>query len=190
MGRALAIAAWSWIGASSAFAQTTIGSVDQLRRELAIGDRITAVTAAGQPVAGRLIRIGDADLEVRLVPKAVRGPRDVTIVFADLQSLERPRDPARNGAIRGALAGAAAGGALFVYALAVDRDELDEWAGLYLGMTAAATGIGTLIGWAIDAAHSKPHLRFAAPSARRTSVAVTPLYSPRRGIGIAVSVSR
>jgi hypothetical protein len=52
---------------------------------------------------------------------------------------------------------------MFVRAVAVDRNEMGEWAPLYLGYGAAFTGIGWLIGKAIDAGSSRPHIRFERP---------------------------
>jgi hypothetical protein len=180
------------IGVSSAIAQTRVTSLEELRRELAPGDFITVVPAVGPPVAGRLMRLGDADLEVRRAnPRSQeRGPRDVTIALDALQSLERPRDSARNGAAIGASIGAGFAGAMFVHALVVDRNEMDEWAPFYIGGAAVCTGIGALIGWALDAAHSKPHIRFAASSEGKTTVSVQPTYLPGRRIALAVSFSR
>jgi hypothetical protein len=181
------------IGVSPAIAQTPVTSLEELRRELATGDFITVVPAVGPPVAGRLMRLGTVDLEVRLANKRSareRGSQDVTIALDALQSLERRRDSARNGAAIGAGIGAAYGGAMFVHAMVVDRNEMDEWAPFYIGGAAVSAGIGALIGWAIDAAHSKPHIRFAAASDGRTKVSVQPVYARGRGIALAVSLSR
>ena len=181
------------IGASPCIAQTRVTSVEELRRELAAGDFVIVVPAGGQPVAGRLMRLGTVDLDVRLVNKRTpqgRGPRDVTLALNAIQSLERPRDSARNGAALGAGIGAGFGGAMFVHAVVIDRNEMDEWATLYVGAAAVCTGIGALIGWAMDTAHSKPHIRFDASSEGRTKVSVQPVYSRGRGIALAVSVSR
>jgi HAMP domain-containing protein len=177
-------------GASPCIAQTHVTSLEELRRELAAGDLITVVPAVGQPVTGRLMRLGIADLDVRPVntrtPQA-RDPRDVTIPLDAIQSLERPRDSARNGALIGAGIGAGFAGAMFVRAVVVDRNELDEWAALYAGTGAVCTGLGALIGWALDAANSKPHIRFDASSGRKTKVSVQPVYSRGRGIALRVS---
>jgi hypothetical protein len=181
------------IGASPCIAQTRVTSVEELRRELAAGDFVIVVPAAGQPVAGRLMRLGTVDLDVRLVNKRTaqeRGPRDVTFALNAIQSLERPRDSARNGAALGAGIGAGFGGAMFVHAIVIDRNEMDEWATLYVGAAAACTGIGALIGWAMDAATSKPPIRFDASSGGRTKVSVQPVFSRGRGIAVAVSLSR
>jgi hypothetical protein len=78
---------------------------------------------------------------------------------------------------------------MFVHAIVVDRNEMDEWAAQYVGAAAVCTGIGALIGWAIDAANSKPHVRLEA-SPGRTKVRVQPVYSGRGRIGLAVSFSR
>jgi hypothetical protein len=187
------IAAGGSIGASPCIAQTRVTSIEGLRRELAPGDLIAVVPAVGEPLSGRLMRLGLADLEIRPVNTRTsnqRGPQDVTLALTALQSLERPRDPVRNGAARGAVIGAGFAGAMFVHAMVVDRNELDEWAHLYLGFTAMSTGIGALLGWAIDAAHSKPHIRFDAPADRRTKLHVQPVFSRGRGIALAVSFSR
>ena len=183
------------IGASPCIAQTRVTSVEELRRELTAGDFITFVSDVGPPVAGRLLRLGSNDLDVRVVNKRTpqeRGPRDVTLTIAldDIRSLERPRDSARNGAAIGAGIGAGFGGAMFVHAMVIDRNEMDEWATLYVGAAAVCTGIGALLGWAIDAASSKPHIRFDASSLGRTKLSMRPAYSRGRGIALAVSFSR
>jgi hypothetical protein len=181
------------IGASPCIAQTRVTSVEDLRRELTAGDFITIVPVVGPPVAGRLVRLGSGDLDVRVVNKRTpleRGARDVTIPFNAIQSLDRPRDPARNGAALGSGIGAGVGGAMFVHAFVIDRNEMDEWASLYVGAAAVCTGIGGLIGWAMDAASSKPHIRFDASPWGRTKVSVQPAYSRDRGIALAVSFSR
>jgi HAMP domain-containing protein len=181
------------LGASPCIAQTRVTSLEELRRELAAGDFITIVPAVGQPIAGRLMRLGDADLDVRPVDR--RTPRDrvsrnLTISLNGIQSLERPRDSARNGPAIGAGIGAGFGGAMFVYAFVIDRNEMDEWAPLYLRAAAIYTGIGALIGWTIDAAKSKPHIRFEPSSGGKPKVSVHPSYSRSRGFALAVSFSR
>jgi hypothetical protein len=183
------------IGAPACVAQTRVTSVEELRRELAAGDYVIVVPAAGQPVAGRLMRLGTVDLDVRPVNKRTsqdRRPRNavLTIPLDDIRSLERPRDSARNGAAIGAGIGAGFGGAMFIHAMVIDRNEMDEWATLYVGAAAFCTGIGALIGWAADAANSKPHLSFHVSSGGGTRVSVQPVYSRGRGIGLAVSFSR
>jgi hypothetical protein len=171
-------------------AQTRLTSPAELERELAAGDLITVVPSSGQPVAGRVIRVTADDLEIRRVEKPVvtgARSRDLTIPLTAIQSLERPRDPVRNGVLFGAGAGAGVGGAMFLTAFVIDRNDMDEWAPFYLGATAVCTGIGALIGWAVDAARSKPHLRFDAPSVRSPTLNVQPLRS--RGVGIGVAVA-
>jgi hypothetical protein len=181
------------VGASPCLAQTRLTSLEELRRELAAGDVITVVQAAGPPVAGRLVRLGPVDLDLRLLGARTPregSPRAVTIPLETIQALERRRDSVRNGAGIGAGIGAGFGGAMFVHAIVVDRNEMDEWAPLYVGTAAVCTGIGALIGWAIDAASSKPHIRYDASSARRTKVSVQPLYARGRGMALTVSFSR
>jgi hypothetical protein len=186
------IVAFCTIVAAPCAAQTRVNSLEELRRELAPGDFITVVPAVGPPVAGRLTRLGQDGIDVRQVakrPPPDSGPRDVTVPLDSLLSLERPRDSSRNGAAIGAGIGAGVGGAMFVHALIIDRNEIDEWATAYVGAAAICTGIGALVGWAIDAANSKPHIRFDAASGR-TKVSVRPAFSRGRGIALAVSFSR
>ena len=64
---------------------------------------------------------------------------------------------------------------MFVYAAAVDYNEIDEWAPMYLAMGTVYTGVGALLGWAIDSAHSKPRVRFNVPSAETMRIGVVPL---------------
>ena len=181
------------ISAPPCIAQTRVTSLEDLRRTLAAGDVVTIVPAIGQPLAGRLMRLGDADLDVRVVNERTspdRRLRDITISLDDIQSLERRRDSSRNGAAIGAGIGAWLGAAMFAYGFAVDRNEMDEWAPFYGTAAAVYSGIGALIGWAIDAANSKPHIRFEPfPGGGRTKVRVQPVYSRGRGIAVAVSFS-
>jgi hypothetical protein len=181
------------IGAISArpcIAQARVTSLEELRGTLTAGDLITIVPADGQPVAGRLMRLGEADVDLRVVNKHTpreRGPRIVTMPLKAIQSLERRRDSVRNGAAIGAGIGAGFGGAMFTYAFVIDRNEMDDWAPLYVGAGAVYTGIGALIGWAIDAARSKPHITFQPSSQRNTKVSVQPVHLQGRGIALAVS---
>ena len=71
--------------------------------------------------------------------------------------------------------------------MAIDANEMDEWAPLYLGFTAICTGVGALVGWLIDDASSKPHIRFGAASKAGVKVRVQPVVLPGRAIAIAVS---
>jgi hypothetical protein len=171
-------------------AQTRVTSLDELRRELATGDVITVVATDGQPVAGRLMRLGTVDLDVRLADTRGPGPREVTVALDAIRSLERRPDSARNGAVLGAGIGAGIGGAMFIHALVVDRNEIDEWAPHYAAAAAICTGIGALVGWAVDAAKSKPHVRFDVSSEGRTKVSVRPAYAKGRGIALTVSFAR
>ena len=76
---------------------------------------------------------------------------------------------------------------MFIYAAAVDSNEIDEWAPMYLAMGALYTGVGALVGWAIDSAHSKPHLRFNAPSVESMRIGVAPLLARRKGMAFVMS---
>ena len=143
-------------------------------------------TLAGDSVSGRLLRLGDTDLDIRAETREPSGQRrrlDVTIPLGAIQSLERPRDSSRNGALIGAAVGAGFGGAMFAYAVAVDRNEIDEWAPIYLAYAALSTGIGALVGWAVDSGNSKPHVRFDRRSTAATTVRVMPLLSRKAGPG-------
>jgi hypothetical protein len=177
------------LGGAPCAAQTRITSHEELRRELAVGDVVTLMPTPGPPVRGRLRRIGDVDLDVRpdARTRRDRGNRDVTVRFDAIQYLERPRDSTRNGAALGAGIGAAIGGAFFLYALAVDRNEIDEWAGIYVGVSGLCTGAGSLIGWAVDRAHSKPHLTFAPSSTAGTSVRIGTVLGRSRGIALVIA---
>lgn len=177
-------------GQSLCFAQTRVTSVEELRRTLAAGDSITVTPSIGQPVAGRLIRLRDADLDLEVAhrqPSADLAAQIVTLRFDRMQVLERRRDPTRNGVVIGAGVGAGFGGAMFAYGLVVDRNEIDEWAPAYLGAAAVFTGMGALIGWGLDAASSKPHITFKPSSTGRAKLGVRPAY--RGGPGVALTLS-
>jgi hypothetical protein len=186
--QSIVAAAMSAFAAQPASAQTTVTSIAALRSELAIADRITVVMTAGPPVSGRLIRFGDAELEIVADERTQqRGtPRQITVGLDAIRSIERRRDSTRNGTALGAAVGAGIGGAMFVQALIIDRNEIDEWAGAYAGLAAISTGIGALVGWALDAGRSKPEVRYDAPQREGARLRVQPLFR-RDAIALAVS---
>jgi hypothetical protein len=188
------LVALGMIGAHPCSAQTRVTSLEELRRQLETGDLVTVVAGDGQPLTGRLMRVGEDDLDIRPVDSRRtppdRGPRDVTVRFGAIRMLERPRDSVRNGVAIGAGVAAGAGAVIFLSALAVDRNEVDEWAGPYVAAATVFTGIGALIGWAVDAAKSKPAITFRAPSGGQVTVNVRPVYTRRAGLALAVSFSR
>ena len=179
------------IGASPALAQVPVATLDELRRELSLGDFISLVQTTGDSVAGRLRRFGDTDLDIETesnqAPEQQRRLLDVKIAHSAIQSLERPRDSSRNGALIGAGIGGSFAVAMFVWAVSVDRNEIDEWGPAYLAAGGVYTGIGALAGWAIDYAHSKPHIRFDAPSTGTVTIRAAPWLS--RGPGMALVMS-
>jgi hypothetical protein len=169
-----------------------VATLDELRRELSPGDFISVVQTTGDSVRGRLRRFGDTDLDIRVETQVTAGIQrkqrlDVTLPLSALRSLERPRDSSRNGARIGAGIGGGISLAMFVWAFSVDRNEMDEWGPGYLAGAGFCTGLGALAGWAIDRAHSKPHVRFEAPSTGTVTIRAVPLLS--RGPGMALAVS-
>src|SRR5262245_14695859 len=169
-----------FVEAAPAYAQTQVTNIDELRRSLDRGDVVSIVETDGDAWKGRVLRIGDEQIDLRI------GTLDVTVPLTGIKSLERPRDSTRNGALIGASIGGGAVLSMAIYALAVDANEADEWAPIYLGMGALFSGIGALTGWAIDAAQSKPVIRFDAPPSptARNRVAPRP-----RGRGMSFTMS-
>jgi hypothetical protein len=174
------------IGASFALAQVSVATLDELRRELSPGDVISVVQTTGDPVIGRLRRFGDTDLDIQAGTGRTAGQRrplaDIRIPHGAIQSLERPRDSTRNGALIGAGIGGGYALAMFVWAISVDRNEIDEWGPIYLAAGGVSTGIGALAGWAIDRAHSKPHVRFDRPRTGTVTIRAVPLLARVRGV--------
>lgn len=173
------------VPAGPVVAQVRLSTLDDVRREVTPGDLITVATG-GDTIAGRLQRWGDTDLVIRTVAQPTAGQQrrssDVTIRVSDLQSLERPRDSSKNGALIGAAIG---GGFVAGVSLAEDVD----WSrfGQYMAVAAGYTGVGALLGWVIDRAHSKRHVRFDASSPRSARIHVIPLRAQGAGISLAVS---
>ncbi len=176
---------------SRADGEVRVATLDGLRRELSPGDFISVVQTTGDSVRGRLRRFGDTDLdlqaETQQAPPEQRRPLDLKIPLSAIQSIERPRDSSRNGALIGAGIGGGFSLAMFVYAAAVDYNEIDEWGPTYLAIGGIYTGLGALAGWAIDRVHSKPHIRFDAPSPGTVTIRAVPLLS--RGPGMAMVLS-
>jgi hypothetical protein len=177
------------IGTSPTLAQVQIATLDELRRELSPGDVISLVQTTGDSVRGRLVRVADTALDIRTETRQVTGTQHVaiTVPLGTIRSLERPRDSSRNGVLIGAGIGAGVSLGIFVHAAAVDYNEIDEWGPLYLAMGAVYTGVGALVGWAIDSAHSKPHVRFNAPTAQTMRIRVAPLLARRKGMALVLS---
>lgn len=176
-------------GASPALAQVRVVTLEELRRELRPGEFISVVQTTGDAVRGRLVRFGDTALDIRSETRQGTGKQrlDVTVPVSSIRSLERPRDASRNGVLIGAGVGAGVSVGMFMYAAAVDENEIDEWGPIYLAMGAACTGAGALVGWAIDSAHSKPHVRFNAPSLETRTIRVAPLLARRKGMALILS---
>jgi hypothetical protein len=185
------VVALGLVGAAPAVAQTRVATLDELRRELTPGDVISVVQTEGGLVRGRLLRFGDTDLDLQAEAQQAPGePRrrlDLKVPLSAIQSLERHRDSSRNGALIGAGVGGGIVLGMFVYGAAVDFNEIDEWGSGYLAAAGIFAGIGALAGWAIDAAHSKPHVRFDAPSTGKMTIRAVPLLS--RGPGTALVLS-
>ena len=176
-------------GASPALAQVRVVTLEELRRELRPGEFISVVQTTGDAVRGRLVRFGDTALDIRSETRQGTGKQrlDVTVPVSSIRSLERPRDASRNGVLIGAGVGAGVSVGMFMYAAAVDENEIDEWGPIYLAMGAACTGAGALVGWAIDSAHSKPLVRFNAPSLKTRTIRVAPLLARRKGMALILS---
>jgi hypothetical protein len=173
--------------AATALAQVRLSSLDGVRREVAVGDVVTIGQGTSELIEGRLLRVGDMTLDVRAEVRTATGQRqrlDLTIPWHDLVSLERRHDSPRDGALIGASLGGGASLAMFAYAAAVDFNEIDEWAPLYLAAGALATGIGALAGWVIDRAHSKPHIRFEAVAPASGILPVAPVLSRGRRLAL------
>jgi hypothetical protein len=174
-------------------AEVKVVTMDELRRELSPGDFISVVQVTGDSVKGRLRHFGDTDLEIQAETQVTAGVqrrqrREITLPISSIRSLERPGDPSANGALIGAGAGASLAITQFIWAAAVDYNEIDEWGPTYLAMGAICTGLGALAGWAIDRTRSKPRIRFDSPSAPTTmTIRATPLLSRGPGIGLVVS---
>jgi hypothetical protein len=181
----------SVITPSPALAQVRVATLEELQRALSPGD-VISVQTTGDSVTGRLVRFADAALEIRADARTVAGrqPLDVTIPVGTIRSLERSRDSSRNGAFIGAGVGAGVSTGMFAYAAAVDYNEIDEWGPIYLAMGVVSTGLGALIGWALDSAHSKPRLIFNAPSSPNTMrIRLMPLPVRRNGMAVVVLFS-
>lgn len=177
---------------SRADGEVPVATLDELRRVLSPGDFISVVQTTGDSVRGRLWRFGDTALdlqaETQQAPPEQRRRLYLKIPLSAIQSLERPRDSSRNGALIGAGIGGGFSLMMFVYAAAVDYNEIDEWAPTYVAIGGICTGLGALAGWAIDRAHSKSHIRFHAPSPGTVTIrAVPPLFL--RGPGMAMVLS-
>jgi hypothetical protein len=183
------IVALAMIGTSPALAQVRLTTLEEIRHELSPGDFISVVQTSGESVSGRLVGFGDSVLDIRSEARETAGKqrRDVTLPLDSIRSLERPRDSSRNGLRIGASVGGGVSLGMFIYAAAVDSNEIGEWAPMYLAMGALYTGVGALVGWAIDSAHSKPHVRFNAPSAETTKIGVAPLLARRKGMAVVIS---
>ena len=169
-----------------AAAQTRVTSFDELRRHLQPGDTVAIARTAGEPVTGRVIALRDVHIDIRAATKGAT-QEEIAIPVDAIRWLERRRDSTRNGAMIGAGVGAGIIGVFFVRALAIDRNDIDGWGPIYAGGAALFAGIGALTGWAIDAAQSKPALRFDAASIGKVAISVAPTVSRRPRFALTLS---
>ena len=169
--------------------QTRLATFEELRQALNPGDVISVVETSGQSVHGRLVRVGSTDLTISRETQDLAGRRralQITIPLRAIESIDRPRDSSRNGALIGTAVGAGMTSAMFLGAMVTDRNEMDEWAPIYLGMGTVFTGIGALVGWAIDSAHSKPHIRFV-PRSAGARMTILPFVARAGGVRVTIS---
>ena len=192
----LACAALLPAGRVSAQALSPAAATDQLTvsqamlaSELSRGDTVSLVKVTGELVTGRVLRVDASEIEIRSERPLQKGRRawvDLSVPLDHVASLDRQRDPTSNGLLIGAGIGAGVGIGLLSYAYAVDANESDEWLGGYMITTAAFAGIGALVGWAVDAVHSKPHFRYRREEGA-SRIRVAPTFT--QGPGLAVSVT-
>lgn len=163
----------------------------QLRQALSPGDLVFIVQTTGVPVKGRLLFVQDSGLVVGSDAQGTTGELgrhlNLTIPYSAIQSLDRPRDSSTNGALFGMGVGLGVWVPFFVHAVAVDRNEMDEWAAGYAVAGAIFAGVGAFAGWVIDTAHSKPHLQFVADSSASRRGLVQPVLARRPGVAVVVS---
>ncbi|OFW03297.1 MAG: hypothetical protein A3H96_19555 [Acidobacteria bacterium RIFCSPLOWO2_02_FULL_67_36] len=177
-------------GGRGVFAQTTVATLDEMRRDLRAGDTVLVTRTNGEQVNGRLLHVGENDLEIRARVGLMSGYVNNAVLKlsnAEIRSLERPRDSVRNGALIGIGVGGGFSAVMFITAMAVDRNEMDEWGPGYAAGAVALTAIGALIGAGIDAARSRPHIRFDAQPRGGRHVSLAPLVGRRRGMAVVVS---
>ena len=168
------------VAPSRLLAQTRVSTLEELRNILSPGDDISIIDKDGQRVRGRLLWFGDADIAIRteaVVTERESRPRDITLPSSAIQSLERRPDSTSNGTFIGAGVGAGFALTAFAVAAAKDRNEIDEYAMGYLAFGTVTTGIGALVGWAIDRVHSKPHVRFYALTEGKLRISAAPSFS-------------
>lgn len=167
-----------------------ITSPGELRARLRVGDRVRVTERNGDEWRGEVTRIGMTDCELVTEPSARRDDPSrlmVTMPYDVIAALERRRDSTLNGALIGAGVGGGAMLGVFLYMVAVDRNEMDEWAGAYAASGLVAAGIGALVGWGIDAAQSRAAFTYRPETTRATQVRIGPMIS-RNAAGLGVSV--
>jgi hypothetical protein len=161
---------------------------DRLLQELGRGDRVSIVKVDGAGLEGafRATRLEDKAFEI--VPITPGAPPTL-LPFDSIRSVERRRDSLKDGTLIGFGVGAGVIMVPFVVAIAIDANEMDEWLPGYLAAFAVSGGVGALIGARIDAAHSKPHVRYEAPSAAGApvTIAVGPFVTGSR-TGVALTL--
>lgn len=165
-------------------------AIASLRRHLGPGDTVSVLRTQGDSLSGRVVRVGEADLEIRTEDRQPDGTKNrltLTIPLDAIQSLDRPRDSSRNGLLIGAGVGAGFGIAMFAHAAAIDANEMDEWAAGYVLGAIITTGVGALVGWAIDTVHSKPDFRYQRATGSGPRVRLVPVGAGGKGLALAVS---
>lgn len=170
--------------------QSEAAGLASLRQHLGRGDRVTLVRTDGRAVSGKIVRLGAIDLDLRSEVRDAGGRKrklTLTIPLEEIESLDRRGDSAKNGALIGAGVGAGVGIALFAHAYAIDANEMDEWAGGYALGTLVTTGLGALIGWAVDAANTRPDFHYVRARPPVTRLQLVPMGSWGKGVAVVVA---
>lgn len=157
-------------------------SFDQLPRVMSPGDTVRVTLIKGQTTEGKLVRIDDSLLDLRLPGGTYQARKDDILEIRLL-----PPDGVGDGALIGAVAGFGIG----ALASCADGNQgiVDFCSGAGLGMVGGLfAGVGALIGFAVDASHVKSVTVYRAPAGRPVTVRFAPVGSYGRA-GLRVSIS-
>ena len=147
-------------------------------RNLKQGQKVRAHSAQEGRVEGRFVGFTANPFELRVTAGGI------TRSLSGVDSLWVHRSRVKFGALIGGVAAGGASAAFWITVCQSDDDGCPASAEWMAGLSAAAVGIGAVIGGFVGAAASGWDLRYAAPR-----MAIVPMPDRRVGVGVSVPMS-
>ena len=177
------------IGTPPALAQVREATLEELRHELSPGDFISLVQTSGESVTGRLVGFGDSALDIRSEIRQDTGKQRLNITvlsppsgrWSGLATLRATGCSSGQGSGAGWSWGCSSTQRPWTTTRSTSGPQcIWRWG---RSTPVSARSLAGLF----DSAHSKPRVRFNAPSAETMRIGVAPLLARRKGMAFVMA---